>query len=208
MVRILREADTTSVAEVAKKHAISDGTIYQWRKRFGKLEAVDVKRLRQVEAENAKLKKLLAERDLEIDAMKEISRKNGERMRTSTPGSLRQAARDLGATSVCAVIGGQIDAEIRVASGNARCAGFDDDARTRRAVPALRISTHPGLPGTSWTDHPAAPPDGLTLGRSMNGHFSACQDFNCFAISRRTCGMSPARTCRRSEALPHRSSRR
>lgn len=75
MVKILREADSTPVSDVAKKHGISDQTIYQWRKRFGQLEAVDVKRLRQVEAENAKLKKLLAERDLEIDVMKEISRK-------------------------------------------------------------------------------------------------------------------------------------
>jgi transposase-like protein len=75
MVKILREADNAPVADVAKKHGISDQTIYQWRKRFGQLEAVDVKRLRQVEAENAKLKKLLAERDLEIDVMKEISRK-------------------------------------------------------------------------------------------------------------------------------------
>jgi hypothetical protein len=75
MVKILREADTAPVSEVAKKHAISDQTIYLWRKRFGQLEAVDVKRLRQLEAENLKLKKLVAERDLEIDVIKEISRK-------------------------------------------------------------------------------------------------------------------------------------
>ena len=75
MVKILREADTGTVAEVAKKHGISEQTIYLWRKRFGKLEAVDVKRLRQIESENAKLKKLLAERDLEIEVMKEINAK-------------------------------------------------------------------------------------------------------------------------------------
>jgi putative transposase len=75
MVKILREADTAPVSEIAKKHAVSEQTIYLWRKRFGKLEAVDVKRLRQLETENSKLKKLLAERDLEIDVMKEISRK-------------------------------------------------------------------------------------------------------------------------------------
>jgi putative transposase len=75
MVKILREADLAPVAEVAKKHGISDVTIYAWRKRFGKLEAVDVKRLRQIESENAKLKKLLAERDLEIEVMKEIASK-------------------------------------------------------------------------------------------------------------------------------------
>ena len=75
MVKILREADEAPVAEVAKRHGVSDVTIYAWRKRFGKLEAVDVKRLRQIETENARLKKLLAERDLEIEVMKEINAK-------------------------------------------------------------------------------------------------------------------------------------
>ena len=75
MVKILREADSAPVAEVAKKHGVSDATIYAWRKRFGALEPVDVKRLRQLEQENAKLKKLLAERDLEIDVMREVTAK-------------------------------------------------------------------------------------------------------------------------------------
>ena len=75
MVKILREADQVPVAEVAKKHGVSDVTIYAWRKRFGQLEAVDVKRLRQLEQENARLKKLVAERDLEIEVMKEVAAK-------------------------------------------------------------------------------------------------------------------------------------
>ena len=75
MVKILREADLAPVAEVSKKHGISEQTIYLWRKRFGKLEALDVRHLRQIEAENAKLKKLLAERDLEIDLMREVAAK-------------------------------------------------------------------------------------------------------------------------------------
>ena len=75
MVKILREADAEPVAAVAKKHGISDQTIYLWRKRFGQLEPVDVKRLRHVEQENARLKKLLAERDLELEVMKEVAAK-------------------------------------------------------------------------------------------------------------------------------------
>jgi putative transposase len=55
MVTILREADAKPVPEVAKKHGISDQTIYAWRKRFGTLEAADVKRLRQLEQENGRL---------------------------------------------------------------------------------------------------------------------------------------------------------
>ena len=75
MVKILREADKSPVAEVAKKHGISDQTIYGWRKRYGTLDAADVKRLRQLEQENTRLKKLVADRDLELDVMREISRK-------------------------------------------------------------------------------------------------------------------------------------
>ena len=74
MVRILRQADQQPVAEVAKAHGISEQTIYTWRKKFGELDATDVRHLRTLEKENARLKKLLAERDLEIDAMKDIVR--------------------------------------------------------------------------------------------------------------------------------------
>jgi len=75
MVKILREADKTPVKEVAKKHALSEVTIYACRKRFGELEAVDVKRLRQLEAENARLKKILAERVMDIEILKEVNAK-------------------------------------------------------------------------------------------------------------------------------------
>ena len=75
MVTILREADRTTVAEVAKKHKISDATIYAWRKHFGQMEAADVKRLKALELENSRLKKLLAERDLDLEILKEINAK-------------------------------------------------------------------------------------------------------------------------------------
>lgn len=75
MVAIIREADRDAVAAVAKRHGISEQTIYTWRKRFGGLQASDVKRLRQLEVENGRLKKLVAERDLEIEVMKEVAAK-------------------------------------------------------------------------------------------------------------------------------------
>lgn len=75
MVAILREADRSSVTEVAKKRKVSEQAIYTWRKRFGELQPADIKRLRALESENAKLKKLVAERDLEIETMKEINRR-------------------------------------------------------------------------------------------------------------------------------------
>ena len=75
MVAILREADRTTVAEAAKKHKVSDATIYAWRKHFGQMEAADVKRLKALELENSRLKKLLAERVLDIEILKEINAK-------------------------------------------------------------------------------------------------------------------------------------
>jgi putative transposase len=76
MVAILREADREPVAAIAKRHGVSEQTIYVWRKRFGGFEANDVRRLKQLVAENARLKKLVAERDLEIEVMKEVAAKN------------------------------------------------------------------------------------------------------------------------------------
>ena len=76
MVKILREADKTPVAEVAKKHGIAEQTLYAWRKKYGELEAADVRQLRALQRENERLKKMVAERDLAIEVMKEINAKN------------------------------------------------------------------------------------------------------------------------------------
>ena len=75
IVKILREADKDTVPEVAKRHGVSEASIYAWRKRFGELERDDVRRLKTLEAENARLKKMVAERDLELEVMKEINAK-------------------------------------------------------------------------------------------------------------------------------------
>jgi len=75
IVRILQEADKDPVAEVAKRHGVSEPSTYAWRKKFGDLGTDDVKRLKQLEQENSRLKKLVVERDLEIEVMKEIAAK-------------------------------------------------------------------------------------------------------------------------------------
>jgi putative transposase len=76
MVAVFREADREPVSVVAKRHEISEQTIYTWRKRFGGFQANEVRRLKQLETENVRLKKLVAERDLEIEIMKEVAAKN------------------------------------------------------------------------------------------------------------------------------------
>jgi putative transposase len=74
-VKMVREAEQRPIAEVAKKHGVSVETLYRWRRAYGGMELPEVKRLKQLEQENARLKKLLAERDLEVEVMKEIAAK-------------------------------------------------------------------------------------------------------------------------------------
>jgi putative transposase len=147
MVKILREADKSPVAEVAKKHGISDVTIYAWRKRFGQLEAVDVKRLRQLEAENNRLKKVLAERVMDIEILKEVAAKNGERVRSPAADHLRMPTRSICPASVRAAERGPIHGGISVPLGCSRCPGRRSNARSGGPVPAIRLSPHPGVPG-------------------------------------------------------------
>jgi putative transposase len=78
IVRILRQAELANqtVAQTCKSHGISEQTWYRWKKKFGKMGVPDVRRLRQLEKENSRLKRLVAERDLEIDAMQEVIKGN------------------------------------------------------------------------------------------------------------------------------------
>jgi putative transposase len=69
------KADREAPAVVAKRHKVSEQTIYNWRKKFGALGGDEVRRLKQLEVENGRLKNLVAERDLEIEVMKEIAAK-------------------------------------------------------------------------------------------------------------------------------------
>ena len=75
MVKILRETDKTPVAEVAKKHGVSSETVYQWKRKFGGMDVDDAKRLKSLETENTKLKKMLADRMLDIAVLKEVNAK-------------------------------------------------------------------------------------------------------------------------------------
>ncbi len=74
IVRILREAEQggKSIGEVCRAHGVSENTFYRWRRKYGGLSIPEARRLRELEKENARLKRLMAERDLEIDAMKEL----------------------------------------------------------------------------------------------------------------------------------------
>jgi putative transposase len=75
MVRILRAAETTTIDAAARQHGVSEQSIYRWKRQFGQMEVNDVRELRHLRQENARLKEVLAERDLEVEVMKELQAK-------------------------------------------------------------------------------------------------------------------------------------
>jgi putative transposase len=77
IVGFLREAQVGSktIEQLAREYGFSVNTYYVWKRKFGAMTEPDVKRARELEKENARLKRLLAERDVEIDVMKEIIEK-------------------------------------------------------------------------------------------------------------------------------------
>ena len=77
IIGVLREAEAgaSTIKALCKKHNITEQTFFRWRNRFGGMDVPDAKRLKDLEAENAKLKRMVAEQLLVIDGMKEIVRK-------------------------------------------------------------------------------------------------------------------------------------
>jgi len=76
IIGILREQEAGSTtADVCRKHGISSATFYKWKAKYGGLDVSDAKRLKALEDENAKLKKLLAEAELDKAMLKEIAAK-------------------------------------------------------------------------------------------------------------------------------------
>jgi putative transposase len=77
IIKVLKEhAAGLSAGDVCRKHGISDATFYNWRSRFGGMEVSDARRLKALEEENRKLKKLLAETMLDAATLKEMLAKN------------------------------------------------------------------------------------------------------------------------------------
>ncbi len=74
IVQLLQQAEREeqTIGALCRTAGIAEATFYRWRKKFGGMAVSDVQRLRELEKENSRLKRLLAERDLEVDALKEL----------------------------------------------------------------------------------------------------------------------------------------
>lgn len=76
IVKIIAEGQSGKINEVCRKHGISEQTFFNWRTKFTGMGVQEIRRLRELETENSRLKRIVAERDLEIDAMREVLKKN------------------------------------------------------------------------------------------------------------------------------------
>lgn len=77
IIGILKEHQAgLSAKDLCRKHGISDATFYKWRSKYGSMEVSDARRLKALESENAKLKKMLAEQMLDVATLKEMLGKN------------------------------------------------------------------------------------------------------------------------------------
>lgn len=77
IIGVLKEHQAgLSAAELCRKHGISDATFDNWRSKYGAMEVSEAKRLKQLEDENAKLKKLLAEAVMDVSTLREMLGKN------------------------------------------------------------------------------------------------------------------------------------
>jgi putative transposase len=73
IIGVLREHEAgAKAADLARKHGVSEATLYNWKAKYGGMDVSDAKRLRQLEDENGKLKKLLADQMLETSALREL----------------------------------------------------------------------------------------------------------------------------------------
>jgi putative transposase len=73
IIRILKEVESgISVTEVCRKYGVAEQTVYRWRNKYGGLETSELQRLRELEAENSRLKRIVAQQVLDIDVLKEV----------------------------------------------------------------------------------------------------------------------------------------
>jgi putative transposase len=104
IIKILEQAEKgeQTVAAVCREHSIAENTFYRWRKAYGGMSVNEAQRLKELEKENARLKRLLAERLLEVDALKELLAKNRDRRTAARRSAVPGEVWHLGATRVCA----------------------------------------------------------------------------------------------------------
>lgn len=76
IIGILKEAEAAlKVKDLCRQHNVTEQTYYRWKSKYGGMSVSEMRRLKELESENARLKKIVAEKELHIDALKEVVKK-------------------------------------------------------------------------------------------------------------------------------------
>ncbi|MEG8018615.1 MULTISPECIES: IS3 family transposase [unclassified Sphingomonas] len=127
IIGILKEAEAGAVVtDLCRRHGMSSATYYAWKAKFGGLEVSDAKRLRALEEENARLKRLLADTMLDNAGLKDLLSKNGDACREAEAVAHLQTALGMSERRACAVVGAD-----RKSMRYRSCRGDDGDLRSR-----------------------------------------------------------------------------
>lgn len=106
IIAVLREHEAGAKAgDLARKHGVNEATLYNWKAKYGGMDVSDARRLKTLEHENAKLKKLLADQMLEASALRELLSKNGRARREREAVTHLQAVMGLSERRACSFVG-------------------------------------------------------------------------------------------------------
>lgn len=138
IIGILREQEAgAATAEICRKHGISSAMFYKWKAKYGGLEVSDAKRLKALEDENAKLKKLLADAMLDTAMLKDVAAKNGD-ARRKAKGRLRSFAQQFRCERMAGVWGTWRGSKL----GSLSCQRSGDEAVRKPARPISPEARH------------------------------------------------------------------
>ena len=144
-IRILREADGgKTIVEVCKEHNISEVTFHRWKRQFGQLDVNEARRMKELERENAELKKMLADALLKNRVLEAVNAKNGEPGTQAADGLLPGRRRPVFRADCLSVAGsGAVDFSVSNAAsdGGAHPSG-ETSARAVAQVSARRVPAH------------------------------------------------------------------
>ena len=147
IIGILREAEigAMSIKALCKKHNLTEQTFFRWRNKYGGLDVPDARRLKDLESENARLKRLVAEQMLVIDGMKEIVRKNDDPVGTTRHGPGAGPSGSLAAQGPSLPGPEPPHRQLRPAPGRQGPGGGQAAAGCVAEGAAVRVSPHGGL---------------------------------------------------------------
>jgi putative transposase len=145
IIKILEQAEKgdQTIGAICRTNGIAENTFYRWRKTYGGMSVSEAQRLKELEKENTRLKRLLAERMLEVDALKELLGKKHEHHRTTGGGALPQHAGRVGAMCLRAPPAPARNVSVSTTPGRERRRGCGTE-RPGTGAATLRLSTdHP-----------------------------------------------------------------